>query len=192
MRTGRVRLSVNATDEFLLHTDRTRRTTSTLARMLPAACSLSRGRAYRRYVHVAGTCDARQICEGQSDHAHISHEASVNLTGNQVKQGWKYPRMSWRMRRPFSVQVKGPGPRMPLVGRRSTFNGSSPVSPTEEQHESSAVVLVPMSAAMHADLRTPRISTLPHRLGGGGAHGHQSSWPPQRGRLHLETPGLPS
>ena len=137
MRTGRVRLSVNATDEFLLHTDRTRRTTSTLARMLPAACSLSRGRAYRRYVHVAGTCDARQICEGQSDHAHISHEASVNLTGNQVKQGWKYPRMSWRMRRPFSVQVKGPAP---CAICRSAIDAQwyAPVSPRKEHRRSPA------------------------------------------------------
>ena len=32
------------------------------------------------------------------------------MTGNQVKQRWKCPRISWRVCTPFAVQVKGPAP----------------------------------------------------------------------------------
>ena len=50
--------------------------------------------------------------------------------------------------------------------------------------ESSVVVLVPMSAAKHAaPAHAQKYPAL--RLGSGGAHGHQSSWPPQCGRLRL-------
>ena len=36
----------------------------------------------------------------------ISHETPVNVTSKQVKQRWKYARMSSCVCKPFAVQVK--------------------------------------------------------------------------------------